>query len=314
MSATTETATVTTPKATPAPSTARSNGYDICRPPEPREGESEHDALVRLQREMEDFRDCVNAELKVRSENSLLTLILLKVFLPFTAITAGLTAVYLWVLQYTDQYGRRAELVMALIYFGIVLLFLWIWLGFKNEQIASRRNLINRGVANALNLNVPPRKEKLTRNQMVNRWIFLWLTWGLLLLLPTIFLLFRVQLLHGVVMEEILENTGLCDDIAGDFDPYQGSESCANVDDNVEPPTTSGKESIGGANSAGDQIAQPVASDDEVNSAEVRLDVTTSLGSYFFILIAGIVVTMIRWWWIQRNVRGSSPPQAASSA
>ena len=35
---------------------------------------------------------------------------------------------------------------------------------------------------------------------------------------------------------------------------------------------------------------------EEVNVADVRLDVTTTLVLYFLILIGGIIVNMIRWW------------------
>ena len=62
--------------------------------------------------------------------------------------------------------------------------------------VALRRgDALDRSVRGALNLTVPPSKERLTRNRLVNRWIFFWLTWGLIIGLPLIFFIFRADVL-----------------------------------------------------------------------------------------------------------------------
>jgi hypothetical protein len=40
----------------------------------------------------------------------------------------------------------------------------------------------------------------------------------------------------------------------------------------------------------------PKRSVEEAKTAEVRIDVTTTLGLYFLILVGGILVNMFRWW------------------
>jgi hypothetical protein len=276
------------------------DAYDICRPAAPPPAnETEAEQIARMQREFEALRDCVNAELKVRTESSLLTLIIFKVLLPFAAIAAGLTAIYIGILRAGEAQTSHAELFLGIAYLVIAAGAIGLYRSVRKPGSGGRGDSINRSVRSALNLTVPPSKERLTRNKLVNRWIFFWLTWGLILGLPLIFFLFRADVLERAGLKLIFDTANVCTPTVGGFNPYEGSDVC---DDSGYTYTSSESANTTAGTGIGEETGVeslnivPPRSVEEVNAAEIRLDVTTTLVLYFVILVGGILVNMVRWW------------------
>mgnify|MGYP001178228889 CR=1 FL=1 len=276
------------------------DAYDICRPTIPApENETDSEKIERIQREFESLRDCVNAELKVRTESSLLTLIILKVLLPFAAIAAGFSAIYIGMLRAGESANKHPERIFAVGYLIIAVGAIFLWRALRKPGSGGRGDSVDRSVRSALNLTVPPSKERLTRNKLVNNWIFFWLTWGLILGLPLIFFLFRSDALDRAGLHITFDTANVCAPTAEGFNPYEGSDVCDNrgytyVDS--KDLSTSSETAFGADANAKSLNVVPSHTIDEFNTAEVRIDVTTTLVFYFVILIGGILVNMARWW------------------
>jgi hypothetical protein len=260
--------------------------------------ESEAERLDRIQREFEQLRDCVNAELRVRTESSLLTLILLKVVLPFTAIAAGLTAMYISIVRAGETYTNRIELALALGYAVAAAGAIVLWRTMRKPGSGGRGDEFDQSMRRMFNLTVPPRKEQVTRNKLVNGWIVFWLTWGLIIGLPLIFFLFRADALERAGINLIFDTANVCAPTVGGYNPYEGSDVCARSGYTYTPretATTSSSSAVGSDTGFDRLDVVPPRTTEEVNTAEIRLDVTTTLMLYFLILIGGIIVNMIRW-------------------
>lgn len=292
------------------------DAYDICRPALPApENETDSEKIERIQREFEALRDCVNAELKVRTESSLLTLIILKVVLPFAAIAAGFSAIYIGMLRAGESANKHPERIIALGYLVIAVGAIFLWRALRKPGSGGRGDSVDRSVRSALNLTVPPSKERLTRNKLVNNWIFFWLTWGLVIGLPVIFFLFRSDALDRAGLHITFDTANVCAPTAEGFNPYEGSDVCDNRGYTYVESTdlaTSSDTAFGTEAGAGSLSAAPARTIDDFNTAEVRIDVTTTLVFYFLILIGGIVVNMFRWW--RRNKKRPPPVETASVA
>ena len=182
-----------------------------------------------------------------------------------------------------------------------------------------RPRLHTRGsVRGALNLTVPPSKERLTRNKLVNRWIFFWLTWGLIIGLPVIFFIFRADLLQRAGLNLVFDTANVCAPTVGGFNPYEGSNVCDNKGYTYTSSTdvnTSSATGVGNETGVDTLDVIPPRTVEEVNVAQVRLDVTTTLVVYFLILIGGIVVNMARWWRRDKRRKADlahmTPPRAS---
>lgn len=276
------------------------DAYDICRPAAPPpESETDAEKIDRLQREFDALRDCVNAELKVRAESSLLSMILLKVVLPFAAIAAGFSAIYIGMLRTGESQSAHAERYLGVDYLIIAAGAILLWRTRRQRGSGGRGDSVDRSVRGALNLTVPPRKEKLTRNRYVNNWILFWMTWGLIIGLPLIFFIFRGNVLERAGLKLVFDSANVCAPIAGGFDPYEGSDVCkysGYTYTNSHDVITSSETGLGAESDVDTLDVVPPRSVADANTAEVRIDVTTTLGLYFLILVGGIVVNMFRWW------------------
>ncbi|MCA9859247.1 MAG: hypothetical protein KC438_05960 [Thermomicrobiales bacterium] len=294
------------------------DAYDICRPTiPPPANETDAERIARIEREFEQLRDCVNAELKVRAETSLLAIILLKLVLPFTAIAAGFSTVYIAVLRASNTEGDRTELFLGLGYAILAAGAILLWRSFRKPGSGGRGDAMDRSIRNVLKLSVPPSKEKLTRNRYVNRWILFWLTWGLILGLPLIFFLFRADALERAGLKLVFDTADICAPTVGGYNPYEGSDVCADSGytyaSSADASTGSGT-GVGSESGLDSLTIVPPRTESEVNVAEVRLDVTTTLVLYFLILIVGILVSMIRWWRADRKRMALPPANAPPGA
>lgn len=292
----------TTPTSVPPVQSGRQfdpDAYDVCRPSTlPPEHESDSERLDRIQHEFDVFRDCVNAELKVRAESSLLTSIVVKVVLPFAAIAAGFSAIYIAMLRAGESQSTHPELIFAAGYVVIASGAILLWRSLRRPGRGGRGDVIDQSIRNILRLTVPPSKAKLTRNDPVNRWVLFWLTWGLVIGLPIIFFIFRGNALDRAGLHLTFDTANVCAPTVGGFNPYEGSDVCKNrgytyvSSQDVATAATTG---VGTENLPETLSVVPPRSLAEITAANVRIDVTTTLVVYFLILIAGIVVNMIRW-------------------
>lgn len=296
------------------------DAYDVCPPALPApENETDAEKIERLQHEFEALRDCVNAELKVRTESSLLTLILLKVLLPFTAIAAGFSAIYIGILRAGEEQTAHIERYLAIGYLIAAAGGVLLWHTLRKPGSGGKGDTVGQSVRNALNLTVPPSKERLTRNRKVNRWIFFWLTWGLILGLPIIFLIFRSDALDRAGLHITFDTANVCAPTAQGYNPYEGSDVCDNrgytyVDS--QDVVTSSDADVGVDSGAALLEVLPTHTIDEFNTAEVRIDVTTTLVFYFLILVLGILWNMVRWWLSRRThpAQPVAPPAPGAAA
>ena len=313
MATTTE---VSPPPSIPSGGRYDPDAYDICRPgTPPPEHETDSERLDRLQREFEALRDCVNAELKVRTETSLLSFIIVKIVLPFAAIAAGFAAIYNNILRTGQAESNHAELLLGIGYAILAAGAILLWRAFRQPGAGGRGDHLDRSLRSALRITVPPSKAQLTRNTYVNRWILFWLTWGLIIGLPVIFFIFRSDVLDRAGLHLTLDTANVCAPTVEGFNPYEGSDVCDNrgyTYTDSRDVTTSAAAGLGTDAGVDTLDVIPPKSVAEANAANVRLDVTTTLVLYFLILIAGIVVNMIRWWREDKRRKGT-PGQAASA-
>ena len=234
----------------------------------------------------------------MRTESSLLTFIILKVVLPFTAIAAGMTALYVGFLRAGEGQTSHAELYLGIAYLLIAAGAIALWRSARKPGAGGRGDAVDRSVRGALNLTVPPNKEKLTRNKLVNRWIFFWLTWGLIIGLPLIFFIFRADVLDRAGINLIFDTANVCAPTVGASIHTKEAMSVTTrgIPTSIRDVNTSSATGVGDETGADTLDVVPSRTMEDVNVAEVRLDVTTTLVLYFLILVGGIVVNMIRWW------------------
>ncbi|MCC6673842.1 MAG: hypothetical protein IT339_01485 [Thermomicrobiales bacterium] len=276
------------------------DAFDLCRPAEPApEHETDSERIARLQHELDSLRACINAELRVRAESSLLTLVLFKVVLPVIALAAGFAAIYAGILRSGRSEIAHPEIVLGIGYAIIAIGAILLWRSFRRPGSGGRGDALDHSVRRALRIDVPPSKEKIARNNLVNRWIFFWATWGLIVGLPLIFFVFRSNALERAGLHLTFDTGNVCAPTVGGFNPYAGSDVCTNSGYTYASPADAATSAIPGMGSApGIDSLQTTSAHTaaEIETANIRLDVTTTLVVYFLILIVGILVNMIRWW------------------
>lgn len=275
-----------------------SAAWDFCRPAPTVPGETEAEARERYQRSLESLANCFNAELKVRPETSLLSFLIIKIIIPFTAISVALSTFYARMITRADARYDHAEYGLGVAYFLIAILFLVAWHVFRKRDVTSKERKLDQSVQSFLNFQVPPSKEKLTRNPVVNGWIYFCLTFGVIILLPFMFLLFRSNTFERIGFKVVLDTAGICEPAVNGYNPYEGSDTCkdSGYPYKSAPIDTGSQGSLGDGQFTNDLEVNPSNNQADINNvAEVRLDVTTTLVLYFVILIVGIVVSMLVW-------------------
>ena len=275
------------------------NDYEICRPTTPAPGETPEQTLARYQDAFDRLTDCVNAELRVRRESSLLSILFFKVIIPFVAITAAISTFYSRLLQTAKPHFTYTEHGLAALHLVVALAALALVLQYRKHGDAARFARYDRSLQRLFGVVVPHGKESISRNRYVNRWIYTSLIVGVVFIMPALFFLFRANALEHLGSRIIIDTTGICRPTVGGYNPFEGSDACTSSGVNyTERPTLTGAATaLGGLTPSGPiGMTPPSLASDVIDSAEVRLDGTTALALFFVILVAGILVSMLRWW------------------
>jgi hypothetical protein len=281
--------------------------YEICHPTTPVPGETTEQTLARYQEAFEHLTDCVNAELRVRPESSLLSFLFLKIVLPFIAISAAISTFYSRMVSTAKPHFAYTEHGLAVLHLFIAVAVVGLWLQYRKVGEASRFSRYNRTLRHRLGVNVPPGKESFSRNPTVNRWIFTSLTLGIVFVMPALFFLLRANALEHMGSRFVIDTTGICRPTVAGYNPFEGSDTCTGSGaEYVEPPAATGAVGAIGSSAPVPIGTAPTVTDRAVlDSAEVRLDGTTALALYFLVFLGGILVSMALWWWRDRKERQS---------
>lgn len=147
-------------------------------------------------------------------------------------------------------------------------------------------------------------RKLLTRNNFVNRWIYIWLIGAATLFIPLTFIALRSGIGDDLGVRLVIDTANICDG-PGRVHLFTGSQTCVEIRKNTNPPQTIPISRI------------PLAADRprcsgmsrwriahwRANVAEIRLDATTTLAFSVLLLVAGIPVSMALWWSRNRKVR-----------
>jgi hypothetical protein len=294
-----------------------SPAHPRCQPPEPGDGESIEAALARHQQALVDMAQCFDDELRVRPESSLLSFLFFKVVVPFLAISTAISAFYSRMLQTAKPRFSYAEHGLALLHLVVAVAVLGLWWQYRKQGEQSRFGRCKRALEGAFKVAVPPAKESLARNAVVNRWIFLSLMLGIVFFMPALFYLLRANALEQLGTRYVIDTIGICRPTVGGYNPFEGSDTCEGSGANYvqRPSLTDGNAVTGSDASSGLLGVGPATLDPaQIDTAEVRLDGTTALATYLVVLLGGIGVSMAIWWNRQRRARWAEGPVASPSA
>lgn len=244
-----------------------------CPPPEPVPGETTEATLARYQQAFAELAQCLDDELTIRPESSLLSRVVIKILVPFVALSAAISTFYASAIGWAKGTFSYSEYVLGIAHLLLAIGLLVCWLVLRRSNRFPRLRRLRTRIQAYLEAKVPKRTETLTRNSVVNRWIVFWFIFGFVFFVPFVFFLFRADAFDRLGMGMVVDTAGLCNSGADGFGLYRGSHTCA---------------SIAGASSN----LTPA----QANAAEIRLDATTTLTLYMVVLIAGIALSMVAWW------------------
>jgi hypothetical protein len=238
------------------------------------------------------------------------------VIVPFAAVSAAISTFYSRMVGAARPHFTYAEHGLAALHLVIALAVLGLWLQYRRFGQDTRFGRYDRRLRRLSGVAVPPNKESISRNPMVNRWIFTSLAVGIVFIMPALFYLLRANALEHLGSRFIIDTTGICRPTIGGYNPFEGSDTCTGggVDYVERPLVTGANPAVGGA-AQGAPIGDVPATLDRaaIDSAEIRLDGTTALALFFIILIAGILVNMVRWWRQNQTRRHEDQPETSAT-
>jgi hypothetical protein len=249
-----------------------------CRPPEIETGATAEETLARYQQALVELAQCFDDELTIRPSSSLLSLVVIKIIVPFVAISTALSTLYATIILRADARFEYSEYALGVAHFVLALTAIALWVLFRRTPRLARAHQLRDHIRDYLQSLTPRRNETLTRNHVVNDWIYFWFVFGVVFAIPFVFFLLRVNALDRVGMQVIVDTAGICHPGTDGISFYRGSRTCA---------------SIAGAAST--------AQSDRAEAAEIRLDVTTTLAFYVIVQVTGISAAMAYWWWRNRT-------------
>jgi hypothetical protein len=276
-----------------------------CTPLPAEPNETLEERVDRLDASLTYLSQCYQDELDVRDEGNLLVDVIGRVLIPFAALSAAISLIYVRLVEWAATHYPDFERAAAIAYFvllGLTLALLSVahgfgWPGWVTRGIDA--------IEGRIRSSVPVRKETLTRNNVVNRWIYLWLVGATLFFIPLTFIALRTGVADEIGLQLVIDTANVCDG-SGRVRLFTGSSTCLDILEDKMP--TGGQTAP--ASSVGDDattaLIGPVALADsalDAHIAEIRLDTTTTLGLAVAILVLGMLATIGFWWWRNRRVR-----------
>jgi hypothetical protein len=276
-----------------------------CKPLPAVADETTDERVERLDASLTYLSQCYQDELDVRNEGTLLVDVITRVLIPFAALSAAISLVYVRLVEWAATHYPDFERAAAIIYLALLALTLALlviarrsgWPGWINGTIDL--------VEDRVTTSVPVRKETLTRNNFVNRWIYIWLVAGVLFFIPLTFIALRSGVADELGLRLVVDTSNVCDG-SGRIRLFRGSSTCLDILEGKSP--MDGQTEL--ANAVGGEpdrtMIGPVGLADsalDAHIAEIRLDTTTTLALAVFLLVLGILVSMAIWWWQNRKLR-----------
>jgi hypothetical protein len=276
-----------------------------CKPLPPVAGESLEDRVDRLDRSLDYLTQCFQDEFEVRDEGTLLVDVITRVLLPFAALSTAASLLYVRLVEWSTVHFPSFERVAAVTYLGLLLLILAVLLSARQSGRFRRVNSMIDKTGARFTASVPIRKETLTRNNVVNRWIYIWVAGAFTLFIPLTFIALRSGVADDLGVRLVVDTANVCDG-PGRVHIFTGSQTCVEIqEDNAPEPGDTNIQNATGGEAGGARLGNVEVADTalEAHVAEIRLDTTTTLALAVIVLIGGILAGMALWWWRNRRVR-----------
>lgn len=275
-----------------------------CKPLPPVAGESLEERVDRLDRSIDYLTQCFQDEFEVRDEGSLLVNVITQVLIPFAAISAAISLVYVRLVQWASTNFSGFERVAAMSYLVLLTLVLVVLVAARRSGRPIWINRIVDRTEDWLRASVPPRKETLTRNNLVNQWIHVWIVGAILVFIPVTFIVLRSGVANDLGVRLAIDTAGVCEG-SGRIRIFTGGETCVKIQEENAPRLneTSADTALGDNASTSLSPVELPETPIDARVAEIRLDATTTLALTAFVLVLGILASMALWWWRNRKIR-----------
>jgi hypothetical protein len=275
-----------------------------CKPLPAIEGESLEDRVDRLDRSLDYLTQCFQDEFEVRDEGSLLVNVITQVLIPFAAISAAISLVYVRLVQWASTNFSGFERAAAMSYLALLTLVLIVLVLARRSGRPVWINRIVERTEDRLQASVPARKETLTRNNLVNQWIYVWIVGAILVFIPVTFIVLRSGVANDLGVGFAIDTAGVCEG-SGRIRIFTGGETCVKIQEEhaQHQNETSGEAALGDTASTSLSPVELPETPIDARVAEIRLDATTTLALTAFVLVLGILASMGLWWWRNRKIR-----------
>lgn len=276
-----------------------------CKPLPAVDGETLEERVDRLDRSLDYLTRCFQDEFEVRDEGTLLVDIITQVLLPYAAISAAVSLLYVRLVEWSTTHFPSFERVAAYTYLALLLAILAVLVYARRSGKLPWVNAAIDKTEDAFAPSVPLRKETLTRNNLVNRWIYLWVVGAFALFIPLTFIVLRSGIADDFGVRLAIDTADVCDG-PGRIKIFTGGETCVEIqEDNASLPDDTDIQNATGVEPGGNVLGSVEVADtaSEANVAEIRLDMTTTLALAVFVLMVGILASMALWWWRNRKLR-----------
>lgn len=275
-----------------------------CLPFPPAADETLEERVERLDASLVYVAQCFQDELAVRDEGSLLVNVITQVLVPFAAISAAISLLYVRVTQWAATNYPSFERVAALSYLVVLALLLILLIYARTSGHIPWINKTIDRTEDRFHSSVPKRKETLTRNNLVNQWIYVWIVGAVLVFIPLTFIVLRSGIGNDLGVRLAIDTAGICEG-SGRIRIFTGSDTCVQIQEDhaAELNDTNGNQSVADAAPPELSSVDFAVTHEDAQAAEIRLDATTTLSLAVILLVFGILVNMALWWWRNHRVR-----------
>ena len=238
----------------------------------------------------------------MRDEGTLLVDIITRVLIPFAALSTAASLFSVRIVQWSSVHSPSFERNAADAHFAMLgaLLLLLVYAR-KSGHLNWLNGLIDAS-GDALGANVPERKETLTRNNIVHRWISIWIIGACLVFIPMTFIVLRSGIADELGVQVAIDTANVCDG-PGRIYLLTGSNTCVEIqEDNLDLASEMEISNSTGMKPGRSAISPIEFADTPIDAhfAEIRLDTTTTLALAVLLLVAGVLAGMALWWWRNR--------------